>query len=234
MSNLSDFYLKLNKTSDIHPNLKIVQTLTFHSLTHFWVGLILTQILPTVMFTFSSRPDCEKALQDNNSSSSAASALYDCGSTGAASSGVSELSEYNSALQRLSSQQQQQDQHFNGNNSGTSSTSTTTSGSSGSGGSAASNSNNSSGKCWQRNCYIFLFCVGELTKLQNYRLKATQRTRWRRGEITGAEGKSVEMKSKKNHHIISYIKCVYTHRSEWVCAPREVRAGQKAYNFDIY
>ncbi|KAL1377355.1 hypothetical protein pipiens_016328, partial [Culex pipiens pipiens] len=88
--------------------------------------------------------DCEKALQDNNSSSSAASALYDCGSTGAASSGVSELSEYNSALQRLSSQQQQQDQHFNGNNSGTSSTSTTTSGSSGSGGSAASNSNNSS------------------------------------------------------------------------------------------
>lgn len=189
MSNLSDFNFKWNETSEIHPNLKIGQSLTFPSPTHFWVGLILTQFEQHWCFKFSSRPDCEKALQDNNSSSSAASALYDCGSTGAASSGVSELSEYNSALQRLSSQQQQQDQHFNGNNSGTSSTSTTTSSGSGS---AASNSNNSSGKCWQRNCF-FLF----VTKSQNYRLKATQWTRWRRAEITGAEGKSGEMKSRK-------------------------------------
>ncbi|XP_055534793.1 ETS-like protein pointed isoform X2 [Wyeomyia smithii] len=79
--------------------------------------------------------DCEKALLDNSSSSSGSTGassgttLYDCGSTGAASSGVSELSEYNSALQRLSSQQQQEQQYGSGNTCG----------------SAASNSNNSSG-----------------------------------------------------------------------------------------
>lgn len=45
--------------------------------------------------------------------------------------------------------------------------------------------------------FFVLFCGGELTKSQNYRLKATQRTRWRTAEITGAEGKSGEMKSRK-------------------------------------
>ncbi|XP_058812230.1 ETS-like protein pointed isoform X2 [Topomyia yanbarensis] len=83
--------------------------------------------------------DCEKALLDSSGggggsgSSTAGSGgnLFDCGSTGAASSGVSELSEYNSALQRLSNQQQQE-QQFGGN---------TNAGS----GSAASNSNNSNG-----------------------------------------------------------------------------------------
>ncbi|XP_055589030.1 ETS-like protein pointed isoform X2 [Uranotaenia lowii] len=84
--------------------------------------------------------DCEKALLDTSVAASAVtSSLYDCGSTGAASSGgVSELSEYNSALQRLSSSQQQQDQQSFGGGS----TNNATTPSAG-GGSAASNSNNS-------------------------------------------------------------------------------------------